>query len=158
MPESNQVKWIGVRPTNPEEALPVKQSDPALLKSTVTQASNIREVYPKRKTGTTQVAASIYANNSVVTVYQVTAGKTLYLTLVVLSVRAEAAGFGDATVTNAANEEIYRFANFNALIGDGKGISMPFVPPLEIPGTWKIRITSSAVTLYVFCTVFGWEE
>lgn len=39
MTEANRTKWVGVRPTEPEEAIPVKQSTPADLQTTVTPAA-----------------------------------------------------------------------------------------------------------------------
>ena len=37
MPEPNQVKWVGIRPTNPEEAIPVKQGTPGNLLGIISQ-------------------------------------------------------------------------------------------------------------------------
>lgn len=38
--EGNQVKWVGIRPTDPEEAIPVKQGTAANLKAEVEIAAN----------------------------------------------------------------------------------------------------------------------
>lgn len=158
MPEANQVNWIGIRPTNPEENIPVKQSDETLLNATVTQASNVREVYPKRKTGTTQIAKYQTANNGTEIVHTVTTGKTLFLCTIVLSALPVATGGITIEVTNASDVWQYYIVSSMFLINEGAVSPIPFNPPLEIPAGYKIKITSDTVNFYARIFVYGWEE
>lgn len=115
-------------------------------------------VYPKRKTGTTQIAKFADAANASVVIHTVSAGKTLYLFAASLGGYAYAAGFYETSVLNGSQEYQYNllmgFAGASQIIP----VSISFVPPLEIPSGWIVRVFSGAAGLSVRGNIFGWEE
>lgn len=158
MPESNQIKWFGIRPTNPAENIPVQQTDPALLKATVSQVSNIREVYPKQKSGTTQISVFGYALNAIATVYTVTAGKTLYVCSFIFSIKATTAGSAQCYITNPGDGGIIELFYVDRPAGEGLAFPMNFNPPLALSAGWKIKAVSAGTGLYSWVYIYGWEE
>lgn len=180
--ESNQAKWFGIRPTDPEEDIPVKQSDETKLNATVTQAAKDRTVtnatpanlkneihQPSTKedfkthgripSGATQVATASGAVNAVVTIYTVTAGKTLYLSQMTVTVMNDsgATQWYEVYINNAS--DVFQYVIISA--NDGNASITPaclsFNPPLEIPAGYKIKAATGHDDMY--CNVFlhGYE-
>jgi hypothetical protein len=151
--EANQVKWVGVRPTNPEEDLPVKQADKTKLLATV------YPYVPVRPVGSTQVAKHNIATNSTVTIHTVTAGKTLYLCSIAFSIdnRAAAQAGGSFGVYNGAGALQYYFWIGSAPANDTKQASLSFNPPLELTAGWLIKVSSNLAAVDVLGFIHGYE-
>jgi len=86
MGEANQVKWVGIRPTEPAETIPVEEQSPlteiGVKPVTPRQAIPIQ---PYRDFGT-QVAAHNWVEGGTRVIYTVSSGKSLYLCSVAFSV------------------------------------------------------------------------
>jgi len=135
MGEPNQVKWRGIRPVEPREAIPIQ---------------------PYTDFGT-QVAKSASANNSTAIIHTVTAGKSLYLCGVSLSVVPTASGYGYFSVRDDTDTLQYTFFRPNRQQNDGEMVSMTFNPPLVIPEGWDIYIISQVNNFGMTGFIFGYE-
>jgi len=135
MGESNQVKWRGIRPVEPREAIPIQ---------------------PYTDFGT-QVAKDNYANNSTVIIHTVTSGKSLYLCSIGFSVFPTATGHGVFFVRDESDTTQYRFFYIRRQSDDGDMVSMTFNPPLVIPEGWDICLWSATSGFGIRGFIFGYE-
>jgi len=135
MGEPNQVKWRGIRPVEPREAIPVQ---------------------PFGDFGT-QIAKDAYANNSTVIIHTVTSGKSLYLCNIGLSVFPTASGYGYFYVRDENDTTQYRFFRPRRQQYDGEMVSMTFNPPLIIPEGWDIVLWSQVADFIIYGFIFGYE-
>lgn len=181
--EPNQTRWIGIRPTNPEEDIPVKQDTAADLKATVTQAEKdrtvtnataanlkaevtqaaiARRVAGLRPSGTTQIIACDSATNTTTIIHTVTGGKTLYLQAVsILAVTSEGIGYGHSgqvSVRDTGDNFKYILvgASFDNY-GNFPGVFAVFPVPIEIPANYDIYISTDEAHATAYGTIFGWE-
>ncbi len=136
MPETNQVKFVGIRRVSPEEGIPV---------------------YHKRKEGTTQIVKSKAVDNGYATVHTVTAGKTFFLSTLVHTVTPTVAGSSYVTVRNAASVLQYAFTYCQTPAGHSENLAIPFNPPIEIPAGFYIDVFSSAANHTANVFISGWE-
>ncbi len=133
--EPNSVKWVGIRPTNPREAIPSQ---------------------PYGDFGT-QVVKDASIDNGTTIIHTVTAGTTLYLCSITFSMNPIAAGAGLMFVRNVADVLQYRFFQMRRLINDGFGVGTTFNPPLTIPAGYDVCIQSAAANVWVYGMIFGYE-
>ena len=135
MGEKNQVKWVGIRPVEPREAIPIQ---------------------PYGDFGT-QIAKDEYANNGGSTIHTVTSGKNLYLCSIAFSIFPTANGRGLFYVRNESDVTQYEFFDIRRQANDGFAVSMSFNPPLVIPEGWDICVYSYDSGFYVKGFIFGYE-
>lgn len=135
MGEPNQVKWRGIRPVDPREAIPVQ---------------------PFGDFGT-QIVKDTYADNSTVIIHTVTSGKSLYLCSIALSVIPAATGYGYFYVRDDSDTTQYRFFRPRRQQYDGEMVSMTFNPPLIIPEGWDICLMSQVDGFGMRGFIFGYE-
>lgn len=92
-------------------------------------------------------------------VYTVTALKTLYLCSLGASDKNESGGSTRSHffVANAADTEQYAFYRWRTLNNGGNGLPLTFVPPLEIPAGYKIKIECFAADASANLFIFGYE-
>lgn len=107
----------------------------------------------------TQVQARGEANNSMVVVYTVTAGKVLYLCTAGLSTYTAVAGSAFLAIYTGVpvfwHDLLAFYQAINATSGNP---TIAFWPPLEVPAGYQIQVRSSVVGLIVQGYIFGWEE
>jgi len=135
MGEPNQVKWRGIRPVEPREAIPVQ---------------------PFGDFGT-QITKSVYANNATKIIHTVSSGKSLYLCSVALSVFPTALGEGYIYVRDENDTTQYYILVTRRQENDGEMVSMTFNPPIQIPAGWDICVVSSATNFKLRGFIFGYE-
>lgn len=135
MPEGNQVKWVGIRPTDPEENIPIK----AGLK--------------------TDIAKSNSVSNGVANIHIVTTGKTLNLTAARFFVRNTSGATGTARmeVRNASGVVQYDLFALDCQTGVDVASSLSIFPPLEISADWDIQVRSGQANVGVFGFMCGYE-
>jgi len=138
MPENNQVKWVGVRPTNPEEIFAVKRLCPD-------------EGQEKQGHG--------IGNNSTVTLWTVPANKYGYINTLYLSGYNTSGTFSISRlfVTNAADvlqyDIIYRLIPHDSAFD----ASVTFPMPMKLESGYKLKIRSYAVGNSLQAFVHGYE-
>jgi len=135
MGEANQVKWRGIRPVEPREAIPVQ---------------------PFGDFGT-QVAKDNYVDNSIVIIHTVTNGKTLHLCNISLSVYPQTDGYGWFYVRDTNDTIVYHFFRPRRLAYDGEMVTMTFNPPLQIPEGYDICLMSEVEGFFIHAFIFGYE-
>jgi len=135
MGEGNQVKWRGIRPIDPREAIPIQ---------------------PYADFGT-QVAKDHYANNSITIIHTVTSGKNLYLCSATFSVFPAATGEGYMYVRNENDALQYYLFFIRRPTDNGTMVSVSFNPPLIIPQGWDICVRSMTLNFRVRGFIFGYE-
>lgn len=158
MSEPNVVKWVGVQDTEPVTGVTVKQATPSNLKATVTQESNIRQIYAKRPASATQIVKSASVQNNQVVLHTVTENKTFYLAASFISAYLLAPGLACIYVWSNVGIPLYSLSHIPATATTAPFASMSFIPPLEIPAGYQIRIISQGAGLEVIALVFGYEE
>jgi len=135
MGEPNQVKWRGIRPVEPREAIPIQ---------------------PYTDFGT-QVAKDNYANNSTVIIHTVTSGKNLYLCSVAFSVYPTVDGSGSFNIRDDNDNIKHILFQIQRQANDGTMVTLTFNPPFVIPEGWDIIIWSSTTGFRLRGFIFGYE-
>ncbi|RLG10436.1 hypothetical protein DRN69_09010 [Candidatus Pacearchaeota archaeon] len=135
MGEPNQVKWRGIRPVEPREAIPVQ---------------------PFGDFGT-QVAKHSSINNDTTIIHTVMSGKILYLCSLSFGMTPINAGEGWIFVRDENDNITYYLFTTYRQQNDGICISMTFNPPLIIPAGYDICIQSNTEYCYVNGFIFGYE-
>lgn len=64
---------------------------------------------------------------------------------------------GSLYVTNASDTIQYYFSYAQLNDGSNTSNSLPFLPPLEIPTGYKIKVESSGDNLYISAFIHGYE-
>lgn len=107
----------------------------------------------------TQVAKEATANNATETLHTVTAGKTLYLTHWVHTVRSNITGLGMLFVTDDLDVARYYISQIRsqADVAAYAPVGSLYIP-IEIPEGYKIKVSSSAAGCVIFAFIHGWEE
>ncbi len=107
----------------------------------------------------TQFSKSSEADNNTVIVHTVTSGKTLFLKLIVLTVR-DATGVSFVRVRDGSDVTQYTFGFFHipSLTGFSPPLVIPFDTPLEIPSGFDIIVVSNTLNHKASCYFHGWEE
>ena len=106
-----------------------------------------------------QVFGAGTATETAIDVYEVTAGKTLYLTYMQLNCNNSAGiHYGDLRWTDDSNvlQNILILHQFDGAGQLSNAVALPF--PIEIPAGHKIRVNSVHAELDASATIFGWEE
>lgn len=129
MGEKDQVKWLGVRPTDPEEIL-----------------TRFEPPYD-----CTYINVYNSADNGTTVLYTVPASTLFYLTDIIGNIRSSAAGEGRIYVRDTGDVFLYPLLWIGALIGDGKFCCHSFNTALQIPAGYDIILTSNAAN----CTMYG---
>ena len=140
--ESNQVKWIGIRPPS-EQAIFQHEPGPwSAVRGGVTR---------------TQVFQVNEGNANTVTIYQVTNGKTLYLTHAYISGAQPASQVVDLLVSTSADVLVFYFGRFNWLSTADKIFAFNYSMPIVVPSQYKVRLTVGGAN-YIRAGIHGWEE
>jgi len=139
--ESNQVKWAGMLPVRPEQALPVQPAawDTVYLGNT-----------------RTQIIKSVSTTGGAAIVHTVTAGKTLYLCSVQLT-----SGWNISTVSWIGYRDAGDVSIFDFIRLQGNGVhsmseSVIFPMPLIIASAYDVYIASPLADITGCIT--GWEQ
>lgn len=135
--ETNRVKTIGVLPTQNAEPIPVG----------------------KIPDNGTQITEDAYRCTGTLNAYIVTAGKTLYCSLMVLTTRnnSGALSYYQLEVRNASDVQQYVLARESVPNATGVNIVIPFLPPLEVPAGYKIVIKTGDADHCIQLFVHGYE-
>ena len=142
MSEKNQVLWRGIRPTNPEEDIPVKQSDSSLLKATVND-SWLAQGWVTEGISTTPAANEILADTG-----SLSAGN--YDFNVHYSTTVDT--FFEIQHRNAANTATLGYRHCRLIINNSYDA---FLPNFKIASNERLRIIQgSAETDYVVADIY----
>ncbi len=135
--ESNEVRMLGILPSQGADPIPVG----------------------KIPDGGTQVVAWSHTENATLVVYTVSTGKTLYLSNATFISRnsAELYKYTRFFVTNAADEDQYYFYRIIQLADSIISCPYSFLPPLEIPAGYKIKLFSGDSDLQCMAFIHGYE-
>jgi len=179
MAEKDQMRWVGIRPTDPSETIPVEEQSPlseiaikptsppetipveeqSPLTSIRVKPASPRETIPIQpyKDFGTQIAKDYWANNSTGIIHTVTSGKSLYLCSVSLSFYNTSAGYGNMFVRDTSDNVQYRLLEIRRQANDGISVPLTFNPPLVLPAGWDICVYSGASDVLVRGFIFGYE-
>jgi len=108
--------------------------------------------------GIFQVIDDGTAYNSTITIYQVPAGKTFYMSAYSWSIYGTGSGPAHMAIRDADNANKYfLFRTFKvADVAYAGGTSL--IPAMEIPADWDIAVYSLSATCYMYGLVHGWVE
>jgi len=139
--ESNQVKWIGIRPVS-EQAIFQHEPGPwAAVRGGITR---------------TQICKNATVNGAFGTIHTVTAGKTFYLTSAAVFGNAPANQVIQIDVADAAAAQQYQLlAGYSSGAGSGM-LTNCFPMPIVIPAGYLIRVNCGGGPA-IGC-IQGWEE
>lgn len=179
MGEKNRMRWVGVQPTDPEQNIPVKQGTAANLKATVNIAPNQTvivkqdtpanlksqiystdagiKIYPCIPSGYVHVQEYAEAENSIVIIYTVPAGKIFYMTDIVLIMYNLLRGLGTVQIRDENN------LNPKVLLGGGVTAELgmtynkTFVIPYEVNSLYDIILTSAHKSVYCYAYILGYR-
>jgi len=158
MSEKDQSRWRGIRPTNPEENIPVKQGNQTLLKSTVYPGVSGYGTFPVLNPNLLAVQEYNEANNSTVIIYTVPAGKTLYITTFHIFVYNAVVGLGAIFARDANDQNFQWIIGGSYPLGEGRSSSINFNIPLVVPALWDICIYSGAVSCLCYGGFIGYRS
>ena len=126
-------------------------------------ASPKQELY--QLTGKTIIYRDKVSNNDTQTIYEVTAGKTFYLMVAGLTIRATVDSASCFLVTGAlANlntilgDRANITATYNASYSNSVNVSFPIPVPIIAGLDGFLRIQSSVAGTSVYAWIIGWEE
>lgn len=144
MGEANEVKWVGVRPTDPAEDIPVTLDGEELVVGMPAGA----------------LAKSLWglANNTVVNLYNVPAGKTLYLCTTIIVVNNLTAGNarGEVRIYNTVPAIDTYLQGCEIGPNQLSNIPMQFIPPMPVITGYSVRVSSNATNCFVSGTFYGY--
>jgi len=157
MGEKNRVRWVGIRPTDPPETIPVEEQSP-LTEIGVKPVSPRQAIptQPYRDFGT-QIAKEGNAVNATVIIHTVSTGKTLYLCSVSFSVYPTANGMGALYCRDTDDALQYIFFIIRRQANDGFATAMSFNPPLVIPAGYDLCVRSWNDGFDTRGFIFGYE-
>ena len=135
MGEPNQVKWRGIRPVEPREAIPIQ---------------------PYGDFGT-QIAKHNWVEGGTSIIHTVTSGKNLYLCSVAFSIYPTVDGEGTFSIRDDNDIVQYILFQIQRQANDGTMVTLTFNPPFVIPEGWDIAIWSSATGFRLRGFIFGYE-
>jgi hypothetical protein len=172
--EANQVKWVGVRPTNPEENIPIKPGT-GTANFPVTESAPLTEIkilspttqqvfqhepgpWAAVRSGVTrtQIIKSNVANNAAVIIHTVTTGKTLYISSASVSMLTGASVEAHLRIRNAADTETAKLLWIGGTAPITAHLACSFPMPIAVPEGYDVCIVG--VTTYAYGLIQGWEE
>lgn len=107
----------------------------------------------------TQIVLADTAENGTTVIHTVTAGKTLYLSAIFLNnfAGAAAGGLTYLFVTDSGDSEVYTLIMLRLPALGFASETNQFLPPLEIPAGYKLKVASSAASIVAYSFVHGYE-
>ena len=102
-----------------------------------------------------QVIENNAANNAVVIIYTVPAGKLFLLFGYFYHQYATAASTGYLAVYNAVPADVHHLAGGQSPAVSVFAVTRDYTVPLEFPAGYSFRISSSAAGMYVQCSIDG---
>lgn len=157
--EYNEVKMRGILPSDGMGDIPVKESTP-LTSIQVEPKANAGPIPVGKIPDTaTQVIADNSAENATVEIYEVSAGKTLYLTCAIVGGKnnAATAQLVYVQVRDGDDNTQYSLFVYGLAVDGGGGSSATFNPPLEIPESWDIIVGTIVAGCVGYATLHGYE-
>lgn len=135
MVEPNQAKWVGIRPVDPEENIPVK---PGVV---------------------CDINKSVDISNTTSIIHTVTTGKKFYLVAASLAVYNVAAGAqaGWLSVRDDSDVAQYDIFLISLLSNSTDSIALSFPFPQEIAAGWDITAKSDDANLLARAFIAGYE-
>jgi len=107
----------------------------------------------------TQIAKNATITDGVVTIHDVTVGKTFFLTDWVFHINASAVPhFGSLYIATPVPVTVFTISFIRLDAIGQQTLSCAYFYPIEIPATYLIRIASSDAAADVSGFVHGWEE
>ncbi len=141
MSETNQVKWVGIRPIQPLENIQTHLGPFEISVAGVTR---------------TQITKSVLPSAGYTIVHTVTAGKTLYLVSSAVGLIAGASNICSLHVRNGADAIQYYLARYLCTAESPIAVTATYPVPISIQATFDI--VYYAGTVDGFCHILGWEQ
>jgi hypothetical protein len=145
MAEPNRLKWVGIRPVDPAEDIPVTMDG--------------EEIALGMSSGAAIFASQGTKEGAALTFYTVGAGKTAYITSLNMG--------GTNNSFERANVRIYLYDDGSSLIdevlfmslmpGQARDVVSNPTPPLILPEGYYFRISSSQNGCLGYASIFGYE-
>lgn len=135
--ETDKIRMIGIIPFQGADPIPVG----------------------KIPDGGTQVTEEGYAVNQVTLIHTVTATKTLYLSYASMGISNESAVIEVCSLQITDGADNVKYHLFWSGCGNKAGIIVAgsFMPPIEIPAGYKIKLNSTAADLKSNAFIHGYE-
>ena len=185
--DPNIANWRGIRPTDPPENIPVTIAAggggdvnidkvggvaqtgrdialdlKALTDNSIAGILQSLEEFCRSLNGDTgtQIQKITNEDNSSSILHTVTAGKTLYLAGMILSINNASAviDVGDVYVRNGADVLQYYLARTWTKNLTTHSLVKQYTPPKKIPAGWDIITVSGTVNFKLITIIDGWEE
>lgn len=161
--EPNQVKWIGIRPTDPAVNIPVDiKVFTAGIYPLEPVTQQIFQTEPGKWAATrggvsrSQITAWNSVGNGWITIYTVTSGKTLFITNGFIGMRGTGAHYGRLVICSSGTTGFQTILTITCAANTAPNLSIAYPMPIVAPSGYLIRIESDTDnTLGGFC---GWEE
>jgi len=166
----NQTKWVKVfqnlaTDLKAEVALAAlseiiaKQDTPGNLKALVTLAG-LQGIIPNPINATRIDCSIVNVSNTTTTIYEVPAGKKLFIHSSWATVENGSASLNGVIlkVTDSVGTEIFRLLYVATGVSQGNGLSNQYHPALEVPAGYLVRMTSPAASIYGHGGFSGWLE
>ena len=137
----NQLKWFGIRPTDPVENI---QTHPGIFETIVSGVARV------------QVAKSVEVSNATSIIHTVTAGKIFYLCSVSCDSDSGVNKLTHLKVRNVSDVDQYIIIDHESAAQASISGSLSFSPPIAIPAGWDIVLQTTASQGMGF--IHGWEQ
>lgn len=141
MSESNQVKWVGVRPINPLENIQVHLGP---FETSVCGTTR------------TQILKHGSATADTVILHTVTTGKTLYITSCCISLYSAARGVSSILIRDTDDTTVAEILCCETNAAGENTNSQSFIMPIKVLAGYDVVATTDAGTVHG--TIQGWEE
>lgn len=144
--ESNQVKWVGIRPTNPPETIPVSQA--------------ARGIYPNPPNATRVNATSAAAGNTTI-VYTVPANHVLFIFAAVYmgsNVSTTNTLGGSLAVRDTSDVHQFYLLNFSVVAESTYALTATYPVAIEVPAGWDVYNYSNGADFHTRGIIHGWLE
>jgi len=156
--EPNQAKWVGIRPTDPAENIPVEVK--AVTGNTPIIPATPEKIFTYREPpeGCTYVIAYADKVNGDEVVYEVPANTIFYLTDYDFSVDATAAGKARLSLHTDAPVVLAFPVYVTVATNVGFAISHNYTTAIQLPAGYTVQIYSQAAGITVFATIVGYTR
>jgi len=166
--EPNQVKWRGIRPTDPPENIPVTPAAGSTIKVYQDVPANLkaanypvaRGIYPNPPDAV-RVNEFKYAWNSTSILYEVDDGKVLFISAAWEAGANQAVGWDGGFYVEVVDAgDVFKILLLQMIINGGtcSNTKMEFNPAVEVPAGWKVTVRSRTADLICYGAIFGWIE
>ena len=158
MSETNQLKWVGIRPVNPEEDIPVKQSSPQTLQSAITNITDDTLFSINRPNKGDMRFTTTTATNAYIGVFTVPAGHEYHIVASCLTVVTSGSGVAQLYIRNNIPSKIFELG-FAQRTPDGCFCNNAIIIcPLTLPAGYNVIVYSSNTSISAHASIVYIDE